>query len=154
VSNGPSSLPEPVFGAHRPGYAYTVRPSAYALLRDDASRVLIVRARVGWFLPGGGVEPGETAAAAAVRETAEECGLVIEAGRRVGSATEIVHSPAGHGGVEKASVFFEGVIVGTTTAAEPDHELAWLSPDEAIARLAHKSHQWAVSLLKRLEVRS
>ena len=105
---------------------------------------------MGWFLPGGGIEAGETAAAAAVRETAEECGLVIEAGQRIGGATEIVHSPTGHGGVEKDSSFFAGVIVGTTPATEPWHELAWLGRDEAIARLAHKSHQWAVALLAKL----
>lgn len=33
-----------------------------------------------WEIPGGGVEPGEDTAAAAVRETAEETGYVVPAG--------------------------------------------------------------------------
>lgn len=36
-----------------------------------------------YVFPGGGVEPGETIAAAAVREAAEELGLVVALGRRV-----------------------------------------------------------------------
>lgn len=59
------------------------------LLVDDTDprvpRVLMVRGhdpheqdRTFWFTPGGGLEPGETMRAAAVRELAEETGWVLE----------------------------------------------------------------------------
>ncbi|MEU8901699.1 NUDIX hydrolase [Nocardia sp. NPDC048505] len=51
---------------------------------ERAGAVLLVRRAPGvflagrWELPGGGIEPGERAEQAAVREVAEETGLVIE----------------------------------------------------------------------------
>jgi len=135
----------PVFGIRVPGCRYTVRPSAYAVLRDEEGRIAVVRAARGWFLPGGGIDAGETAEEAVRREAIEECGLVIRIGRAIGSATEIVHSPAGNAGVEKDSVFFEATIVGTADAVQPEHHVAWLSAADASARLSHKSHQWALT---------
>jgi 8-oxo-dGTP diphosphatase len=97
------------------------------------------------LLPGGGIEANENAQQAVEREAREECGFVIQPCGVIGNATEIVHSPAGHAGVDKVSVFFTAVVTGQIAAAQPDHELVWLSPADAIKRLSHKSHQWAVA---------
>lgn len=61
--------------------AALVRPpvtlGARCLVIDEADRVVLVRHTYmgGWHLPGGGVDPGETAAQAAAREFREETGL-------------------------------------------------------------------------------
>lgn len=61
---------------------YTPRRAARVLLVDAAGRVLLFhgvdpgRPDFGyWFTPGGGLDPGESAAAGAARELAEETGL-------------------------------------------------------------------------------
>lgn len=62
---------------------FTDAPMGYALVvLWHEGRVLMVyeRARECWELPGGGIEPGESSRAAAVRELWEETGQRLEAG--------------------------------------------------------------------------
>lgn len=58
------------------------------LARDEQGRVLLVRHHYaqGWHLPGGGVEPNETAEAAVIREMLEETGLRAVGRPRLASA--------------------------------------------------------------------
>ncbi|MGY0231055.1 NUDIX hydrolase [Longispora urticae] len=63
------------------------------IVRDPAGRVLLVHQNYGlrlFGLPGGTVEPGETMAQAAVREVAEETGLIVTVGDRV-SVDDLVY---------------------------------------------------------------
>lgn len=57
------------------------------VLSDDGRRVLLMRREifVFWDLPGGGIEPGEDPAAAAVRECREETGFDVSIDRLVGT---------------------------------------------------------------------
>jgi len=59
--------------------ATIVTPSVFVAVHDDQGRVLLVqRCDSGaWEFPGGRMDVGETAIAAAVRETAEETGLRV-----------------------------------------------------------------------------
>lgn len=64
-------------------------PCVGAVVHDGQGRLLLVRrgrepSRGLWSLPGGRVEPGETAADAIEREVLEETGLRVRAGARVG----------------------------------------------------------------------
>jgi G:T/U-mismatch repair DNA glycosylase/ADP-ribose pyrophosphatase YjhB (NUDIX family) len=56
-----------------------LRRAVRAVVLDPAERILLVRfdwpGRTVWAPPGGGIEPGETAEQAIVRELGEECGL-------------------------------------------------------------------------------
>ena len=67
------------------------RRAARVILLDDADRVLLIRGhdvdqpeRSWWFTVGGGIDPGEDARSAAVREVREETGLVLEPTELVG----------------------------------------------------------------------
>lgn len=63
------------------------RDAARVLLVDERGRLLLLQghdstrpeAGTWWFTPGGGIDPGESAEAAARRELAEETGIALDA---------------------------------------------------------------------------
>jgi 8-oxo-dGTP pyrophosphatase MutT (NUDIX family) len=61
-------------------------PAVAVAVRDEEGRILLARHAEGnvWVMPGGAVEPDETPADAAVRETWEETGLLVDLDRIVG----------------------------------------------------------------------
>lgn len=67
--------------------------AAYGVI-VDGDRMLLAHwnegGRAGWTLPGGGIEPGEDPADAAVREIAEETGYVAELDELLGIDSHIV----------------------------------------------------------------
>jgi ADP-ribose pyrophosphatase YjhB (NUDIX family) len=73
--------------------ASCVAPCAFAAVRDITGRMLLVRRcdTGDWELPGGHVDPGESASDAAVRETAEESGVTVEVTGLVGIYTDPGH---------------------------------------------------------------
>ena len=100
----------PARGGHRPGSgrpgarreydhqpdapaASCVTPCAFAAVRDITGRMLLVRRcdTGDWELPGGHVDPGESAPEAAVRETAEESGITVEITGLAGIYTDPGH---------------------------------------------------------------
>jgi 8-oxo-dGTP pyrophosphatase MutT (NUDIX family) len=70
-----------------------VAPCAFAAVRDITGRMLLVRRcdTGDWELPGGHVDPGESASDAAVRETAEESGITVELTGLAGIYTDPGH---------------------------------------------------------------
>jgi ADP-ribose pyrophosphatase YjhB (NUDIX family) len=107
---------------------------AGAIVVDAAGRLLLIRrgrepGRGLWSLPGGRCEPGEDAAAAAVRETHEETGLVVTAGPLVGR----VERP-GPGGVTYVIDDLTCTVTGGTERAGDDaDEVRWVGPAELAA---------------------
>ncbi|MFJ1694422.1 NUDIX hydrolase [Streptomyces sp. NPDC087532] len=105
------------------------RPIAAAIVVHKG-RVLMVRRRVSegrlsWQFPAGEVEPGESREDAAVRETQEETGLDVMAGKTLG---ERVHPATGR----LMSYTACGVAGGSAYVADTDElaELAWVTHAE------------------------
>jgi ADP-ribose pyrophosphatase YjhB (NUDIX family) len=67
--------------------------SAVAAVRDITGRILLVRCydTGDWELPGGYVDPGESASDAAIRETAEDSGITAEITGLAGTYTDPGH---------------------------------------------------------------
>jgi 8-oxo-dGTP diphosphatase len=86
------------------------QPTIAAAVIVEDGRVLLVRRRVSegelsWQFPAGAVEEGETPEDAAVRETAEETGLAVDAQSRLG---ERVHPATGRTMVYVACAYRSG----------------------------------------------
>lgn len=104
----------------------------------------VVRAIDGTFLPGGGLEDGESPEEAVAREALEECGLVVRVGACVTRLVQFVVTAEGLG-VEKRCAFFGAWIERENRAAMlPGHETLWLGPTRATQILKHESHMWAL----------
>jgi len=120
-------------------------PTASVLVFDGKGRVLLVRHVEGdeWTTPGGMIEPEETPANAAVRETWEETGLVVELTRIVGVfGGELCTSTYSNGDrIAWVSTVFEGRVTGGTL--RPDHvetlEVRYVGIDE-IRDLPRRPH--------------
>ena len=74
----------------RIGKGGTLRPGASALIFDKTTGNILLTRRednAKWCLPGGGMDPGESAAEACIREVFEETGLEVEVKKLVGIYT-------------------------------------------------------------------
>ena len=105
---------------------------------DAGGRVLLVQHTYlhGWWLPGGGVDRGETVEQAVIREMREETGLIVAGRPRLVS----VHSnerffPGDHVAVYRIDAF-------RLTGHAPNGEIAetgWFAPDALPADTHHAS---------------
>ncbi|MBY0456909.1 MAG: NUDIX domain-containing protein, partial [Gemmataceae bacterium] len=81
-----------------------------------------------WYLPAGRVEPGESFADAAVRETLEESGIPV----RITGLIRVEHSPS-PAGTRLRVIFLAEPTDDTPPKTEPDDEslgAAWVTLDE------------------------
>ncbi len=139
----------PQFGKPDPACAYPDRPAAFVVV-ERGGQVALVRVTYATGgtrldLPGGGLDPGESAAQAAIRECGEEAGL------RVSVDAEITRADHFFTGEDGATVNTRGVFFAARLLAEApdlkiedDHKLEWMEPHEALASLDRESHAWAL----------
>ncbi|NHN56134.1 NUDIX domain-containing protein [Calidifontibacter sp. DB0510] len=102
----------------------------------DADRLLLTRRQDNalWCLPGGGIDPGETFAEAAVREAREETGLAVEVESVLAVYTDpdkIAVYPDGHSSQTYGVCFRAHVVGGEAGRSDEVTEVAWLTADEA-----------------------
>lgn len=103
----------------------THRVGAFAIISDEQGRVLISRrSDSGWYnLPGGGVEPHESAPEGLIREVREETGLEVEVERLVG----LYSKPQKH---EMVLTFEARVVGGTLEPSDEADQHLWVQPTD------------------------
>lgn len=140
----------PQFGEPVPGAVHRERPAAFGIaVRDGLIAVVRVRPAEGGDyidLPGGAIDPGEDEVQALVREFGEETGLIVSAGGRIAAIRQYFLLSDGEPVNNLAGVYAARVTgEDPSLKIEADHELVWTDPDEAIRRLRHDGHAWAVA---------
>ena len=140
----------PQFGQPAPGRGYPDRPAAFVVVEHEGA-VAVVRVTFAGGggrldLPGGGLDPGETAQDAAQRECGEEAGLAVVVEAEVARADHYFTNEDGSR-VNTRGVFFAARLVrpAPELKTEDNHALEWMAPHEALAALDRESHAWALA---------
>ncbi|MFF9101941.1 NUDIX hydrolase [Streptomyces rubrogriseus] len=124
--------------------ANSIVPSVTAVAVNEAGEVLLIHKSDNnlWALPGGGVDVGESAPDAAVRETKEETGFDVEVTSLVGIYTNPAHVMAYDDGEvrQQFSICFRARIVGgeLRTSSE-SKEVAFVDPSRLDGLSIHPS---------------
>lgn len=141
--------------------ANSLVPSVTAAVRDDRGRLLLIHKIDNnfWALPGGAMDLGESVADAAIREVAEETGVIVEITGLVGIYTNPGHVMAYDDGEvrQEFSVCFHArALAGEPRQDGIETEAAkWVEPADVQTLSVHPSMRTRIddALAQRAEPR-
>ena len=137
-----------VFGEKVDGQTYHDRRAVYVVIPDDVGRVATVVSSSGkLFLPGGGIEAGETPEQAIAREVEEECAQRLRIVRNLGEAFQYFYAPNDDAHFAMHAIFYEGRFLGET-AGQAEYTVFWVVPNDG-ADFFHACHVWAIQRVSR-----
>jgi len=121
--------------------------SAGCVVLDDRDRVLLLRRsdEGTWCFPKGGIEKGEAAWEAALREVREECGLSVDLGPRVAVIRYSVYWPPDDVNYDKRVIYHVARPRGGRVRLEPGFDAwRWATPRAAAKLLPYANDRKAL----------
>lgn len=124
--------------------ANSIVPAVSAIVTDEEGRILLIlRTDNGyWSIPGGGLNPGESVAAATVREVKEETGIDCQVTGLVGIYSDPHHVAAYDDGEvrqEFSICFTTRMTGGTLTTSSESAEVQFVPPNAISDLRIHSS---------------
>lgn len=132
------------------GIDYIDRPGVYALIEGYDKRIAVIETSKGYFLPGGGIDSGESEVEALKREITEEIGCHCSVLIELGIAVEYIKSQSDEKYYQIRSKFYKVHLDSLVRESiEKDHRLVWLLQEDAVKLLTRQGQVWAVkSMIK------
>lgn len=134
----------PQFG--EPFKKYKNRVGVYVVIFNSNNEVLVVNTKRGPYLPGGGVDLGESFIEALKREVVEETGFTLSEIYQLTKANQFAIHPIA-GPVNKIATFYIGIIdeaVVRYSVETRDHEVLWMKIEDFFNCKTDEFHQYAV----------
>lgn len=141
-------MTNPVFGKQDPTLEYVKREGVYAVIPDaSGKRILTLAAPNGAvFLPGGGIEAGETDEQTLARELLEEFGVTATVQGGLGRAAEYFYSHHRETAFYHPATFYAASDLKVVAAPLEDFNVLMMMPiSVALAQLKRPTHRYAVS---------
>jgi 8-oxo-dGTP diphosphatase len=137
-----------IFGVQIDGYTYHTRRAVYAVVRDSEGRVATIQEHGHLWLPGGGLEGGETPEQALLREVEEECAQRLQIVEKIGEALQYFYASSEDTYFAMHVLFYAGTFLGQTSE-QAVNPVVWVLPDDRTP-FFHASHLWAAQSLHRV----
>ncbi|TMV93984.1 NUDIX hydrolase [Thioclava sp. BHET1] len=142
----------------KPEKRYTLRHGAYGVLIRNGQVLLTHQSAPlpEFQLPGGGIDPGESAVTALHREVFEETGWAITGLRRLGAFRRFTYMPDYEIWAEKlCTIYLARPVLRRGPPSEPAHRAVWLAPEAALEALENAGdHHFLKSALRSLSRRA
>ena len=123
--------------------SYVDREGAY-LIPIRGQMIGVVKTEKGYFLLGGGLDPGESPEQAIMHECLEEAGYTVKIKRKLCTAeTYTTHPKLGY--FHPIQAYYAGEL--TEKVSEPtesNHELLWMDYEDAIEKMFAEMKSWAI----------
>ncbi len=133
------------FGEKSAEQNYVDRPGAYGLIIQN-KKIMVIEIEGYFFLPGGGLDKGETHEQGLQREIREETGYDITITKFAGEAAQYMYSYRERKYFRKVGYFYQvDLLEKKQTPGEKNHVVRW--EDNSVARklLTHEFQSWAVA---------
>ena len=135
---------EEVFGEKIATLQYRYRKAVYAVIILEGKLLTVINHRGHYFLPGGGLNKGETNLQCLEREMMEETGYRLEKAEYIGSASLYFLSPCDGPIHNDGSFYYVSLAEQKEQPLEQDYTIEWCDIAVCENCLLHAHHVWAV----------